>query len=54
MNTYSVYVEDTKGNCLDEYTIEANSEDHAYDLVYERHNWASIYVCIDEVVQNDK
>jgi hypothetical protein len=54
MNTYNVYVEDTEGNYMDDYTIEADSEDHAYDLVYERHNWKPLTVYIDlEGVSDD-
>ena len=47
---YNVYVEDTNGNYHSDYTIEAESEAMAYDLAYERHNYASmtIYVDLDE------
>jgi transcription elongation factor Elf1 len=48
MKTYNVYVEDTNGNYMDDYTLEANNEDHAYDLAYERHNYAPVTVYIDD------
>ena len=50
MKTYNVYVEDTNGNYLDDYTLEADSETHAYDLAYERHNYKplTIYIDLDE------
>lgn len=50
IKTYNVYVEDTNGNYHSDYTIEAESEAMAYDLAYERHNYASmtIYVDLDE------
>ena len=48
MKTFNVYVEYTDGNYLDEYTLEAESEDEAYNLVYERHSYADITVYIDE------
>lgn len=47
MKTYNVYVEDTNGNYMDDYTLEAESEDHAYDLAYERHNFAPVTVYVD-------
>jgi len=45
--TYNVYVEDTNGNYLDDYTLEAESEDHAYDLAYERHNYKTLTIYVD-------
>ena len=50
LKTYNVYVEDTNGNYHSDYTIEAESEAMAYDLAYERHNYAdmTIYVDLDE------
>ena len=50
MNTYNVYVEDTNGNYHSDYTVEAESESLAYDIAYERHNYAdmTIYVDLDE------
>ena len=48
MKTYNVYVEDTNGNYMDDYTLEAENEDHAYDLAYERHNYAPVTVYIDD------
>jgi hypothetical protein len=47
MKTYNVYVEDTNGNYLDDYTLEAESEDHAYDLAYERHNYKPLTIYVD-------
>lgn len=49
MNTYNVYVEDFNGSFYDEYTIEAESIDKAYDKAYERLNWAALEVHIEEV-----
>jgi hypothetical protein len=53
MKTYNVYVEDTNGNYHSDYTIEAESEAMAYDLAYERHNFApmTIYVDLDEQLE---
>lgn len=53
MNTYSVYVEDTNGNYHSDYTVEAESESLAYDMAYERHNYAdmTIYVDLDDEAQ---
>jgi hypothetical protein len=48
MKTYDVYVEDFNGNFFDEYTIEAESIDKAYDKAYERLNWAAMEVHIEE------
>jgi hypothetical protein len=50
MKTYNVYVEDTNGNYHSDYTIKAESEAMAYDLAYERHNFApmTIYVDLEE------
>ena len=50
MKTYNVYVEDTNGNYHSDYTVEAESESLAYDIAYERHNYAdmTIYVDLDE------
>ena len=48
IKTYNVYVEDTNGNYLDDYTLEAESEDDAYSLAYERHNYADVTVYIDD------
>ena len=50
MKTYNVYVEDTRGNYHSDYTVEAESEAIAYDIAYERHNYAdmTIYVDLDE------
>ena len=47
MKTYNVYVEDTNGNYHSDYTIEAESEAMAYDLAYERHNYASMTIYVD-------
>jgi hypothetical protein len=47
LKTYNVYVEDTNGNYMDDYTLEAENEDHAYDLAYERHNFAPVTVYVD-------
>ena len=48
MKTYNVYVEDTNGNYHSDYTIEAESEAMAYDLAYERHNFAPMTIYVDE------
>jgi hypothetical protein len=50
LKNYNVYVEDTMGNYHSDYTIEAESEAMAYDLAYERHNYApmTIYVDLDD------
>lgn len=50
MKTYNVYVEDTRGNYHSDYTVEAESEALAYDIAYERHNYAdmTIYVDLDD------
>jgi hypothetical protein len=50
MKTYNVYVEDTNGNYHSDYTVEAESESLAYDIAYERHNYAdmTIYVDLDD------
>lgn len=48
MKTFNVYVEDTNGNYLDDYTLEAENEDHAYDLAYERHNYKPLTIYVDE------
>ena len=52
MKTYNVYVEDTHGNYHSDYTVEAESEALAYDIAYERHNYAdmTIYVDLDDEV----
>ena len=47
MKTYNVYVEDFNGNFYDEYTIEAETIDKAYDHAYERLNWAAMEVHIE-------
>ncbi len=47
MKIYNVYVEDTNGNYLDDYTLEAESEAHAYDLAYERHNYKPLTIYVD-------
>jgi hypothetical protein len=47
MKTYNVYVEDTNGNYHSDYTIEAESEAMAYDLAYERHNYAPMTIYVD-------
>jgi hypothetical protein len=44
LKTYNVYVEDTNGNYHSDYTIEAESEAMAYDLAYERHNFAPMTI----------
>jgi hypothetical protein len=53
MKTYTVYVEDTNGNYHSDYTVEAESESLAYDIAYERHNYAdmTIYVDLDDEAQ---
>jgi hypothetical protein len=53
MKTYNVYVEDTNGNYHSDYTVEAESEALAYDIAYERHNYAdmTIYVDLDDEAQ---
>lgn len=48
MKTYNVYVEDFNGNYYDEYTLEAETIDKAYDKAYEQLNWASMEVYIEE------
>jgi hypothetical protein len=52
MKIYNVYVEDTNGNYHSDYTVEAESESLAYDIAYERHNYAdmTIYVDLDDEV----
>ena len=47
IKTYNVYVEDTNGNYYSDYTIEAESESMAYDLAYERHNYAPMTIYVD-------
>jgi len=47
LKTYNVYVEDTNGNYMDDYTLEAESETHAYDLAYERHNYKPLTIYVD-------
>jgi hypothetical protein len=47
IKTYNVYVEDTNGNYHSDYTIEAESEAMAYDLAYERHNYAPMTIYVD-------
>ena len=47
MKTYNVYVEDTMGNYHSDYTVEAESEAIAYDIAYERHNYADMTIYVD-------
>ena len=47
LKIYNVYVEDTNGNYHSDYTIEAESEAMAYDLAYERHNYANMTIYVD-------
>jgi hypothetical protein len=47
MKTYNVYVEDTRGNYHSDYTVEAESEALAYDIAYERHNYADMTIYVD-------
>ena len=47
LKTYNVYVEDTNGNYHSDYTVEAESEAMAYDLAYERHNFAPMTIYVD-------
>jgi hypothetical protein len=47
MKTYNVYVEDTNGNYHSDYTVEAESESLAYDIAYERHNYAAMTIYVD-------
>jgi hypothetical protein len=47
MKTYNVYVEDTRGNYHSDYTVEAESEAIAYDIAYERHNYADMTIYVD-------
>ena len=53
LKTYNVYVEDFNGNFYDEYTIEAETIDKAYDHAYEKLNWAAMEVHIEEVEDED-
>ena len=46
--TFNVYVEDTNGNYMDDYTLEAENEDQAYDLAYEKHNYKPLTIYVDE------
>ena len=52
MKTYNVYVEDTNGNYMDDYTLEAENETQAYDLAYEKHNYKPLTIYVDEDVTN--
>lgn len=54
IKTYNVYVEDFNGNYFDEYTIEAETIDKAYDQAYERLNWAAMEVHIEEAEEPSK
>ena len=48
MTTFNVYVEDTNGNYLDDYTLKAETIDQAYELAYEKHNWKPLEIYIDD------
>ena len=48
MTIFNVYVEDTRGNYLDDYTLEAETIDQAYELAYEKHNWKPLEIYIDD------
>ena len=54
MKTYNVYVEDTNGNYMDDYTLDAENEDQAYDLAYERHNYKPLTIYVDEDTEPSK
>jgi hypothetical protein len=47
MKTYNVYVEDTRGNYHSDYTVEAESESMAFDIAYEKHNYADMTIYVD-------
>lgn len=46
---YEVYIEDFNGNLYDQYTIEAESENEAYDKAYENIGWKAMEVHITEI-----
>lgn len=46
---YEVYIEDFNGNMYDQYTIEAESENEAYDKAYESIGWKAMEVHITEI-----
>jgi hypothetical protein len=48
MRTFNVYVTNCNGDYMDDYTIEAESEDEALNLAYERHNYADVTIYIDD------
>ena len=49
MKTYNVYVEDTNGNYMGDYTLEAENEDNAYNLAMSWHNYAPVTIYVDEI-----
>lgn len=46
---FEVYIEDFNGNLYDQYTIEAESENEAYDKAYENIGWKAMEVHITEI-----
>ena len=48
MKQFEVYCETASGRFLDEFTIEAETEQDAYDKVFERYNWQAIHVELEE------
>jgi len=48
---FEVYIEDFNGNMYDQYTIEAESENEAYDKAYEAIGWKAMEVHVTEVKQ---
>lgn len=51
MKEFNVYIEDFNGNLHDEYTIEAETLDQAYDKAYENIGWKAMEVHIDEITE---
>lgn len=48
MKQFNVYCETAGGRFLDECTIEADTLENAYEIVYERYNWQPVHVEIEE------
>jgi len=51
---YEVYIEDFNGNLYDQYTVEAETEDEAYDIAYESIGWKAMEVHVTEVKEPSK
>lgn len=54
LKEYEVYIEDFNGSLYDQYIVEAESENEAYDIAYESIGWKAMEVHVTEVKEPSK